>query len=201
MEMEKQVDRLQDKITSRSLLGELDHPQGDERSSFIYVKEQSHVITNIHFGKNNVVEGEFEILRNTPNGKILMEVIEQDVSIGTSLRQSGELRQGNGNYIVESLDIITWDIVQNPSYQNTYFTKQNLIENLNHFKENHINLFESSVYSKKCKQKLNELILFKLLEHYTSNGKSKIKESEIKKLQIIIDGEISSYIDKRKGVN
>jgi hypothetical protein len=30
------------------------------------------------------------------------------------------------------LDIITWDIVSNPSYPITYFTKQNLVENMNY---------------------------------------------------------------------
>ncbi len=195
-EMENQVSMLDDKINSRQLLGELDHPSGDERSSFIYAKEQSHIITNIKINNRGVVEGEFEILRETPNGKILVNLINQDVSIGTSLRQSGELRQGNGNHIVESLEIITWDIVQNPSYQTTYFTKQNLIENISYFKEKHQDIFESSMYSKKIKQKLNELILFKLLEQQSNKNKKRLKETEIKTLQKIIDDELNSYMNK-----
>ncbi len=191
-EMETQISNIQEKISKRQLVGELDHPHGDERSGLVYFKEQSHLITDIKVDKNNkIVGGEFEIIQNNPNGQILMNLIEQDISIGTSLRQSGELRQAKGNYIAESLDIITWDIVSNPSYPITYFTKQNLVENMNYL----IDKNKEIIGNTKQLQKLNDIILFKLLENDIKNDTS-IKESEIKQLKQFIQREVSQFRNK-----
>jgi hypothetical protein len=58
------------------------------------------------------------------------------VVLGLSLRGFGELVESksvdsNGYpiYEVQSLEILTWDIVSNPSYESTNFTISNLIEN------------------------------------------------------------------------
>jgi hypothetical protein len=58
----------------------LDHPVGEERSGLVYVKESSHVITNI-FKENGIITGLFRIL-NSPNGRILNDVLSSGVSIG-----------------------------------------------------------------------------------------------------------------------
>lgn len=194
LEMDTQITKIKEKIEKRQLVGELDHPHGDERSQLVYFKEQSHLITNIKVNKDNkIVEGEFEIIQNNPNGKILMNLLEQNISIGSSLRQSGELKQGRGNYIVESLDIITWDIVSNPSYPITYFTKQNLVENINYLFEKNKDLQRQSSYNKKYKNKLTDLILFKLFENDIKKNGKLLKEKDIIGLKKIIFEEISKF--------
>lgn len=193
LEMSGQIDRIREKIQKRQLVGELDHPHGDERSQLVYFKEQSHVITDIKVNKDNkIVDGVFEIIQNNPNGKILMNLLEQNISIGSSLRQSGELKQGKGNYIVESLDIITWDIVSNPSYPITYFTKQNLVENVNYLIDKNQKV-KNNLLSQKYIDKLSELILFKLFENDVNGELKTIKESDINLVRKIIANEIKNF--------
>ncbi len=165
-EVQKQVNQLESKLKNRQLLGELDHPTGDdERTGYIYIKEQSHLITDLKFN-GNVLEGTIEVL-NTPNGNLLMSVLKQDVQIGQSLRQVGELYLSTNNtYVQRNLDIITWDIVQNPSYDITYFTKEQLVENINYMlKHRYKKLFEGQ-RSRDGINKLVELVSFKVIDDF-----------------------------------
>lgn len=126
---------LQQKQKNRELIGELDHPSGDDdRFASIYVKEQSHLISDLYLDGTSLY-GVIETL-NTPNGRLVRDLLLQNVVLGLSLRGFGELVESksvdsNGYpiYEVQSLEILTWDIVSNPSYESTNFTISNLIEN------------------------------------------------------------------------
>lgn len=135
-EIKSVLPELQRKQRNRELIGELDHPTGDDDDRFasIYVKEQSHLITDIYLD-GNVVYGVIETL-NTPNGRMVRDLILQNVVLGLSLRGFGEVSEsvdrdsyGNPIYDINGLEILTWDIVSNPQYDITNFTIANLIEN------------------------------------------------------------------------
>lgn len=197
--MELQIESVQERVKNRQLVGELDHPSGgDDRSSLVYFKEQSHLITKLNVDKNNkIVDGEFEIIESNPNGKILMNLLEQNISIGSSLRQSGELKQGGGNYIVESLDIITWDIVSNPSYNITYFNKENIIENVQYIVNKNVKNADMQILKEsKYKEKLTDIILFKLLESDITKDRL-IIDSDVKQLRNIITLQLNSFTNNR----
>ncbi|MEJ2293677.1 MAG: hypothetical protein P8Y23_02805, partial [Candidatus Lokiarchaeota archaeon] len=63
--MQREIDRLQEDLSHRRILGELDHPSSGRTS----LKRVSHVITGLKI-KDGIVIGEAEIL-NTPEGKTL----------------------------------------------------------------------------------------------------------------------------------
>lgn len=175
-EMERQVQKLEEKIKKRQLLGELDHPTGDdERTGYIYIKEQSHLIVDLNFN-GNILEGVIEIL-DTPNGRLLRSLIEQDVSVGQSLRQVGTLYPEYDNtYVARDIEIITWDIVSNPSYDITLFTKEQIMENIQYMlKERYRPLFEGKNY-KYNKKKIVELIQFKFLNEYNIKDEKTFKQ-------------------------
>jgi len=119
------VYQLRDKARTRKLLGELDHPQpqGDmaakmKRSSTILLQNVC-----VLFRKLDYVDGkiyaEVETL-NTPSGKIVRDLLKDNISIGFSLRAFGSTKNENGVTVVLDDDIkaLTFDVVANPSHDN-----------------------------------------------------------------------------------
>lgn len=201
-EIERQLQEIEYKVKNKQLLGELDHPVGDERSGLVYIKEQSHVIEEINTDQNGTVTGKFRII-DSPNGRILNSVLESDVQIGQSLRQQGDLQpNGRGQFLVSDLSIITWDIVQNPSYEITFFNKESLKENVQYYLNNNKYLLESD--NKNNESYLNELakeIGIKFYENYVRTNvlKSNKKINENKIIKIITDN-INSIVNEVKEV-
>jgi len=117
--MEREVGRLQDVITERRLVGELDHPQ----SEVVSLSNASHLITGLEMDGNRVI-GEAEVL-NTPAGKVLQELMRAGVKVGISSRGTGSLTAvhegGDQHFVVgENLKMITWDMVSDPSCQGAF---------------------------------------------------------------------------------
>jgi hypothetical protein len=111
--MQREIDRLQEDLANRRILGELDHPS-DGRTS---LKRVSHVITGLKI-KNGVVIGEAEIL-NTPEGKTLKALIEANVQVGVSSRAHGSTAprrdQDGVEDVQEDLILKTYDFVADPA--------------------------------------------------------------------------------------
>lgn len=111
--MQREIDRLQEDLSNRRILGELDHPS-DGRTS---LKRVSHVITGLKI-KNGVVIGEAEIL-NTPEGKTLKALIEANVQVAVSSRAHGSTaprRDQDGiEDVQEDLVLKTYDFVADPA--------------------------------------------------------------------------------------
>lgn len=105
------MNRLQEAIADRRLVGELDHPT----DSIIHFSEASHVITKLWWDGNNLM-GEGEIL-NTPNGKVLKSLINDGVKVGISSRGVGNGTTNEDGILVigESYKLITFDAVADPS--------------------------------------------------------------------------------------
>ena len=94
-----------------SVLGEADHP--DDLN--INLDRVSHMITEMDTEGSNGI-GKLKILP-TPMGNICKTLLESGVKLGVSSRGSGNV---NDNGIVKDFEIITVDIVANPSAPDAY---------------------------------------------------------------------------------
>lgn len=109
--LDENVQRLQDIVKVRGLLGELDHPT----DSIIHFKEASHVITKLWWNAN-VLMGEGEIL-NTAMGRQLKALLNDGIRIGMSSRGVGNGKVNENGVLVigEGYKLITFDAVADPS--------------------------------------------------------------------------------------
>jgi len=113
-EISKAVKSIQEKISQGySILGEADHP--DDLN--INIDRVSHVITEMSMNGNNGI-GKLKMLP-TPMGNVCTTLLESGVKLGVSSRGSGDV-DGNGN--VSGFEIVTVDIVANPSAPEAYPT-------------------------------------------------------------------------------
>ena len=96
-----------------SVLGEVDHPQ-DLR---INLDRVSHMITKMWMDGPNGY-GKLKLIP-TPMGQLVQTMLESGVKLGVSSRGSGEV-DGNGN--VQGFEIITVDVVAQPSAPGAYPT-------------------------------------------------------------------------------
>lgn len=111
-EIEKAVSMINERIQSKGpVAGELDHPEGLN----INMDRISHVITEMSMAGSNG-NGSMRII-NAGMGLIVKGCIEAGMQMGVSSRGSGNI-DGNGN--VSDFDIVTVDIVANPSAPSAY---------------------------------------------------------------------------------
>jgi hypothetical protein len=95
-----------------SVLGELDHPDDLK----INLDRVSHMITEMWMDGPNGF-GKLKILP-TPMGQLVTTMLESGVKLGVSSRGSGNVNEGNGH--VSDFEIVTVDIVAQPSAPNAY---------------------------------------------------------------------------------
>jgi hypothetical protein len=113
-EISNAVQSLQEKIKKGfSILGELDHPTDLN----INLDRVSHVITEITMNGNDGI-GKLKLLP-TPMGNVCKTLLGSNVKLGVSSRGSGDV-DGDGD--VSNFEIITVDIVANPSAPDAYPT-------------------------------------------------------------------------------
>ena len=114
-EINKAVQKISDTISGgQSVLGEVDHPEDLK----INLDRVSHMLTNMYMDGNNGY-GKLKILP-TPMGKLVETMLQSGVKLGVSSRGSGNVDEGTGN--VSDFDIITVDVVAQPSAPNAYPT-------------------------------------------------------------------------------
>lgn len=111
-EVLKHLSYLRDTIKEQgSLLGELDHPEG---RFDIQLKEASHKITDLWYDTNtHCVMGKIELL-DTPNGKIVKELVDAGYPLFVSSRAAGDVNEKT--HEVEIAQIFTYDIVCTPGF-------------------------------------------------------------------------------------
>jgi hypothetical protein len=113
-EIARAVKTLNDQITGGySVLGEVDHPDDLK----INLDRVSHMITEMWMDGPNGY-GKFKVLP-TPMGQLVRTMLESGVKLGVSSRGSGEV-DGNGD--VNGFEIITVDVVAQPSAPGAYPT-------------------------------------------------------------------------------
>lgn len=111
-EIHRAVKAINEKIKKGySVLGEADHP--DDLN--INLDRVSHIITEMDINGNNGV-GKLKILP-TPMGNICKTLLESGVKLGVSSRGSGNVNESGH---VKDFEIITVDIVANPSAPDAY---------------------------------------------------------------------------------
>ena len=114
-EINKAVSKISDTIAGgQSVLGEVDHPEDLK----INLDRVSHMLTNMYMEGNNGY-GKLKILP-TPMGKLVETMLQSGVKLGVSSRGSGNVDETTGN--VSDFDIITVDVVAQPSAPNAYPT-------------------------------------------------------------------------------
>jgi hypothetical protein len=117
--LEREIENYKKAIMEGRATGELDHPE----SSIVSLQNVSHVIRDIWWNGNEVM-GTVEIL-NTPKGKIAQDLIEGGVRLGISSRCVGEVQKNQEGHDVvdESLMLIAFDLVSEPSTQNAWLSE------------------------------------------------------------------------------
>lgn len=114
-EIARAVENLNKQIqTGYSVLGEVDHPTNLR----INLDRVSHMITEMWLDGPNGY-GKMKILP-TPMGNLVRTMLESGVKLGVSSRGSGNVNETDG--AVSDFDIVTVDIVAQPSAPNAYPT-------------------------------------------------------------------------------
>ena len=114
-EITKAVDTINEQIkTGHSVLGEVDHPDDLK----INLDRVSHMIENMWMD-GPCGYGKLKILP-TPMGQLVKTMLDSGVKLGVSSRGSGNVNDANGH--VSDFEIVTVDVVAQPSAPNAYPT-------------------------------------------------------------------------------
>ena len=112
-EISKAVEAINEQLKSGySVLGEVDHPDDLK----INLDRVSHMIQKMWMDGPTGL-GKLKILP-TPMGKLVEAMITSGVKLGVSSRGSGQVNEGSGH--VSDFEIVTVDIVAQPSAPNAY---------------------------------------------------------------------------------
>jgi len=127
-EIHSAVETLNEEISSgNSVLGEVDHPDDLK----INLDRVSHMITQMWMDGPNGY-GKLKILP-TPMGELVKTMLQSGVKLGVSSRGSGNVDNANGH--VSDFEIVTVDVVAQPSAPNAYPTA--IYEGLLNMKHGH----------------------------------------------------------------
>jgi hypothetical protein len=115
---EREIDNFTRKIQQKSTetVGELDHPD----SQVINLKNASHAIREVWW-RGDEVWGKVEIFADagdlgTTSGRIAGALVRNGLLIGISSRGMGSLKQmGEVMEVQDDFELLTWDLVSNPS--------------------------------------------------------------------------------------
>ena len=114
-EIAKAVDTINEQIkTGHSVLGEVDHPDDLK----INLDRVSHMIEGMWMD-GPCGYGKLKILP-TPMGQLVKTMLDSGVKLGVSSRGSGNVNDSNGH--VSDFEIVTVDVVAQPSAPNAYPT-------------------------------------------------------------------------------
>lgn len=150
------LEYLKEKINTRQLVGDLDHPPSFE----VTLKSASHIITGLEHDGGDKVNIQLRILENTPNGKIAKALIDGGVNISVSSRAAGQvLDQGK----VKLHRIFTYDLVAEPGFTEAVLKKtvnESLKENFDMITENFSLLKQNSFINKEKLEDISENLNF-----------------------------------------
>ena len=110
--LKKQVKEFNNKFVKQDrALGELGHPEGPT----VNLDRVSHIITELHEDGKNFI-GKAKII-DTPNGKIVKNLLDSGVRLGVSSRGLGSIKTNKHgvNEVQDDFVLATVDIVSDPS--------------------------------------------------------------------------------------
>jgi hypothetical protein len=111
--------------------GELNHPQGVD----INLERVSHYITDLTMDGNNGI-GKAKIA-STPCGCIARNLLEDGMTLGVSTRGLGNVEEKQGKKWVSGFDLVTVDIVADPSAPDAFV--ESVMESLKYYANNETN--------------------------------------------------------------
>ena len=111
--LEREIKKVSKSVNENSCVGEMNHPI--DRSE-VDLNEACIKVTKLNW-KGNDVYGKAKVLTHTPKGKLLEGLILDKVKIGISSRGLGTVSEGNVN---DDFQLLTWDIVNNPSNHGSF---------------------------------------------------------------------------------
>ena len=155
--LEREVNKLLPLIKDNQLVGECDHPE----QAIISFSNTSHKILDLWWNGNDVM-GKVQIIKGHPSGDKIIALLENGVKVGISSRALGDVEPSSKypefamyqdvDVVCENLNLLTFDLVNNPSTYGSFLVTESLITewNVNHLNKaytnnNHI----SSSYDKK----------------------------------------------------
>lgn len=119
--LEREINRYSQYVKTRRAIGELDHPD----SPIVELKNAAILITEIRMDGLDVL-GDVEIL-NTPNGKILRDLVTQKVRVGISSRGLGSLKKESTLDVVQDdFELVAFDAVSSPSTPGAYLVSESV---------------------------------------------------------------------------
>ena len=156
-EIHKAVNTINEQITSGlSVLGEVDHPEDLK----INLDRVSHMIEKMWM-EGSLGYGKLKILP-TPMGQLVKTMLDSGVKLGVSSRGSGNVDDSNGH--VSDFEIVTVDVVAQPSEPNAY--PQAVYESLFNQKFGHrvLEMAGDAVYDPKMQRHLTKEVI-KLIDN------------------------------------
>ena len=151
----REMARLDEAITERRLMGELDHPSHDS----VRLGNVSHLITKLNMKGSDMI-GEAEIL-NTPCGQVAQALIKGGVKLGISSRGMGSLSEKNGlAHVCEDFKLVTFDLVADPSTKGAFPALVNEAVDSKFIEETYKNTYDKA---------LSEKIFITMLRNKLSN--------------------------------
>ena len=133
---EREIDNFTRKIQMKSTetCGELDHPD----SQVINLKNASHAVRELYW-KGDEIWGKVEIFSDmgdlgTSSGRIAGALVKNGLLIGISSRGMGSLKQmGEVMEVQDDFELLTWDLVSNPSNPDSWMKNGALNESRSTF--------------------------------------------------------------------
>ncbi len=119
--LQKQVEKYQEKIKNNMAFGECDHPDSD----LISLKNVALIMKEIHWNGNQVI-GTIMLTSNRI-GKDMQALVQDGCTLSISSRGIGSLqRTDKGDQVQDDFQIVSWDLVVQPSTPKASFFNQNL---------------------------------------------------------------------------
>ena len=112
--LEREVDKLMEKVANKCLWGELSHPEKPD----VTPDRISHLIEKLEWQGNDLI-GKAKII-NTPMGQIAKTLLKEG-RIGISSRGLGTVNETD-SYVNDDYFMITWDLVIDPSNQPSWIS-------------------------------------------------------------------------------
>lgn len=133
---EREIDNFTRKINQKSTetCGELDHPD----SQVINLKNASHAIRELYW-RGDEIWGKVEIFSDmgdlgTSSGRIAGALVKNGLLIGISSRGMGSLKEiGGVMEVQDDFELLTWDLVSNPSNPDSWMKNGALNESRSTF--------------------------------------------------------------------
>ncbi len=120
--------RLKQKLEMRALVAQGNHPKEGLETD---INKIGGVVTQWEFTPDDKqMSGMIEIL-NTSTGRDIYELLKANIPVGVSARGYGDVDH-QGNVIEESYELLTFDLVIDPSFENAITKVQEIMERYRH---------------------------------------------------------------------